>query len=339
MFECTLPNGELFKKIVAALSDLVEQGNFMVDSNMISFQGMDSSHVSLVALQLTESGFEAWRCDHDLCLGIQFASLNKILKCMTSKDSLSIQARDDGDIVNFIFESQDQKRFSNFELKLNDIDQEQLGIPDTVYASTVKMPSSEFQRICRDLAAIGDTVTISATKDGVKFSVTGDIGSGDMTIKGLLNAPSKTKTTKTEKGDANKNKSNKVKQEPGVTAGNDDETQMDEDHDEDEDMKGNDEEPSNANGEEEEAEEQPDNAPTGNVDDDGDLENAVIINLEESVTQTFSLRYLNNFTKATGLCDKVTLRMGADVPLEVEYKIGDFGSLRYYLAPKIDDED
>ena len=187
MFECTLPNGELFKKIIVALSDLVEQGNFMVDSNMISFQGMDSSHVSLVSLQLTESGFEGYRCDNDQCLGIQFSSLNKILKCMTSKDSLSIQHNDDGDIINFIFESNDQKRFSNFELKLNDIDQEQLGIPETEYATIIKMPSNEFQRICRDLSAIGDTVTISATKEGVKFSVNGDIGSGDMTIKGLIN--------------------------------------------------------------------------------------------------------------------------------------------------------
>lgn len=304
MFECTLTSGELFRKIVVALSDLVEQGNFMVDSNMISFQGMDSSHVSLVALQLTESGFEGYRCDHDQCLGIQFSALNKILKCMTSKDSLSIQARDDGDVVSFTFESPDNKRFSNFELKLNDIDQEQLGIPQTDYATTIKMPSAEFQRICRDLSAIGDTVTIAATKDGVKFSVNGDIGSGDMTLKGLINA-------------SNLKKEKKVKKETG---GNDDETQMDED--EDEDMNN-------------------DDVPVANIDDDDDenLENAVMITLEEMVTQTFSLRYLNNFTKATGLSDKVTLRMGAEVPLEVEYKIADFGSLRYYLAPKIDDDE
>eukprot|EP01084_Bolivina_argentea_P250462 419626_1 len=127
MFECTLPTGDLFKKIVSALSDLVEQGNFQVDSNMISFQGMDSSHVSLVNLQLLECGFEGYRCDEDQCLGIQFSALNKILKCMTSKDALSIQARDNGDIINFIFESSDNNRYSNFELKLNDIDQDQLG--------------------------------------------------------------------------------------------------------------------------------------------------------------------------------------------------------------------
>jgi len=290
MFECTLSSGELFKKIVSALSDLVEQGNFQVDSNAISFQGMDSSHVSLVSLSLTEGGFENYRCDSNQVLGIQFAALNKILKCMTSKDSLSIQAQDDGDLINFIFESQDQKRYSNFELKLNDIDAEQLGIPDTDYGTTVKMPSSEFQRICRDLAAIGDTVTISATKQGVQFAVDGDIGAGSMMIKGMV---------------AGAGASGKVKDEGG--------------DEEDEDMQMD--------------------VPTQNVDDDCDAEdNGVRIELEESVTQTFSLRYLNNFTKATGLSKEVVLRMGADVPLEVEYKIADFGSLRYYLAPKIDDD-
>jgi len=295
MFECTLASGELFKKIVMALSELVEQGNFQVDGNMISFQGMDSSHVSLVSLQLTESGFEQYRCDSDQCLGIQFSALSKILKCMTPKDSLSIQAQSDGDVVNFIFESMDQKRYSNFELKLNDIDQEQLGIPETEYETIIEMPSAEFQRICRDLAAIGDTVTISATKQGVKFSVNGDIGSGDMTIKGMMTN--------------NNNKGSKVKAEPNG---------MEEDDDDDMDV------------------------PSGNIDDDmEDGDNGVKINLTDSVQQTFSLRYLNNFTKATGLSNKVILRMGADVPLEVEYKIGDenFGNLRYYLAPKIDDDE
>jgi len=286
-----LASGELFRKIVSALSELVEQGNFQVDGNMISFQGMDSSHVSLVSLQLTESGFSQYRCDSDQCLGIQFAALSKILKCMTSKDSLSIQAQSDGDVVNFIFESMDQKRYSNFELKLNDIDQEQLGIPDTEYETIIEMPSAEFQRICRDLAAIGDTVTISATKQGVKFSVSGDIGSGDMTIKGMM----------TE----NNRKQMKVEEDG-----------MEQDDDEDM-MTGN------------------------NVDDDDDGNNGVKISLSDTVQQTFSLRYLNNFTKATGLSDKVILRMGTDVPLEVEYKIGDdnFGNLRYYLAPKIDDDE
>ena len=45
------------------------------------------------------------------------------------------------------------------------------------------MPASEFQRIMKDLSSIGDTVVISVTKDGVKFSTSGDIGSANVTVR------------------------------------------------------------------------------------------------------------------------------------------------------------
>lgn len=48
-------------------------------------------------------------------------------------------------------------RVSDFELKLMDIDSEHLGIPETEYKCSVKMPAGEFQRIMRDLATLGDT--------------------------------------------------------------------------------------------------------------------------------------------------------------------------------------
>ena len=40
------------------------------------------------------------------------------------------------------------------------------------------MPSAEFQRICRDLSQIGESVVICCTKEGVKFSASGDEGTG-----------------------------------------------------------------------------------------------------------------------------------------------------------------
>ena len=54
---------------------------------------------------------------------------------------------------------------------------------------------------------------------------------------------------------------------------------------------------------------------------------------------TFAMRYLNFFTKATPLSGTVTLSLSKDVPLVVEYKIAEYGYVRYYLAPKIDDEE
>ena len=68
-------------------------------------------------------------------------------------------------------------------MKLMDIDSEHLGIPETEYKATVRMSSSEFQRIIRDLSTMGDTCTIDATKEGIKFSTSGEGGSGNVTIK------------------------------------------------------------------------------------------------------------------------------------------------------------
>ncbi len=69
------------------------------------------------------------------------------------------------------------------QLNLMDIDAEHLGIPDTEYKCNIKMPSGEFQRIVRDVTTIGDTCVIQCTKEGVKFSVEGDLGQGSIMVR------------------------------------------------------------------------------------------------------------------------------------------------------------
>lgn len=64
-----------------------------------------------------------------------------------------------------------------------DIDQEHLGIPDTSYDAEVIMSSGEFQKICRDLTVLGESVKIEVTKEGVRFSAEGEIGAGSVFLK------------------------------------------------------------------------------------------------------------------------------------------------------------
>lgn len=86
-------------------------------------------------------------------------------------------------------------------MKLMDIDQEHLGIPDTQYDATITMSSGEFQRICRDLSALGESVKIEASKEGVRFSSEGEVGNGSVLLKqsaGRDGASSSKKTVKRE---------------------------------------------------------------------------------------------------------------------------------------------
>ena len=61
--------------------------------------------------------------------------------------------------------------------------------------------------------------------------------------------------------------------------------------------------------------------------------------VDDPVTSSFALRYLNIFNKASTLCPTVTLKLTADTPIVVEYKIENLGSVKYFLAPKINDEE
>jgi len=259
MFEARLVQGNLLKKVLESLKDLLNEATWDCTDTGIQLQAMDNSHVSLVSVTLRADGFDKFRCDRNLSMGMNLVSMSKILKCAANDDIITVKAQDQGDTVTFMFESPNQEKVSDYEMKLMNLDQEHLGIPETDYSAVIKMPSGEFQRVVRDLSQFGESVVICCTKEGVKFSAAGDIGTGNIKL-----------------------------------------------------------------------------AQTSNVDKE---EEAVIIEMQEPVTLTFACRYLNMFTKASCLASQVSLSMSPDVPLVVEYNIGEIGQVRYYLAPKIEDED
>ena len=62
------------------------------------------------------------------------------------------------------------------------MDAEHLDIPETDYDCLIRLPAVEFQRICRDLSQIGESVVIDCAKEGVSFAAQGDIGTGNVKL-------------------------------------------------------------------------------------------------------------------------------------------------------------
>ncbi|KAK6468486.1 proliferating cell nuclear antigen [Huso huso] len=187
MFEARLVQGSILKKVLEALKDLITEACWDISSSGISLQSMDSSHVSLVQLTLRSDGFDSYRCDRNLAMGVNLSSMSKILKCAGNEDIITLRAEDNADTLALVFETINQEKVSDYEMKLMDLDVEQLGIPEQEYSCVVKMPSGEFARICRDLSQIGDAVMISCAKDGVKFSASGELGTGNVKLSQTSN--------------------------------------------------------------------------------------------------------------------------------------------------------
>ncbi|XP_071551328.1 proliferating cell nuclear antigen [Panulirus ornatus] len=182
MFEARLVQGSLLKKVLDAIKDLLNEASWDCADSGIQLQAMDNAHVSLVSVNLRAEGFDKYRCDRNLIMGMDLTSMSKILKCASNDDIITMKAHDNADTVTFTFESPNQEKVSDYEMKLMNLDQEHLGIPETDYACVVKMPSGEFARICRDLSQFGETIKITCSKEGVKFSAAGDIGTANIKL-------------------------------------------------------------------------------------------------------------------------------------------------------------
>lgn len=58
--------------------------------------------------------------------------MTKIMKCAGNEDTLTMKAQDNADTVTFVFESKNQDRVSDYEMKLMNLDREYLGIPVSI---------------------------------------------------------------------------------------------------------------------------------------------------------------------------------------------------------------
>lgn len=143
---------------------------------------MDSSHVALVSLNLTVDGFEKFRADTNMVLGVSIANLAKVMRLADNNDSITLQADQDASHLKIIFENPKTERTTEFNLNLITIDSEHLAIPETEYSSVVSINSGEFSKICRELYSLSETVTVVTTPDYVQFSVEGEVGTGSVRL-------------------------------------------------------------------------------------------------------------------------------------------------------------
>ena len=152
----------------------------------MTMQAMDDSHVSLFLLTFPPASLEHFRCTSEFTIGLNFKSLLKMLKCAHKNDIVTLQynpsATKTSSELLILIESAEGSRLSDFSLKLIDIDEDTLMVPDVEFGAKVTLPMFMLQRVVRDFFSMADTMLISVGKHGLKCSFSGDDGSGCVTM-------------------------------------------------------------------------------------------------------------------------------------------------------------
>lgn len=104
MFEARLAQSAILKKVLEAVKDLLTEATFGCSDSGIQVQAMDNADVSLVSLSLRSDGFDKFRCNRNLSMGMNIRTMTKILRCAGSEDTVALRAWDNPDNIIFIFE-------------------------------------------------------------------------------------------------------------------------------------------------------------------------------------------------------------------------------------------
>ena len=146
-----------------ALKEVLTDVNIHFDSTGIKIMSMDGSKVALVHLKLDADKFEDYYCKTPETIGVNVLSLFKLLKTIGNTDIVTLYIeKDDKHKLGIRIENKEKSIVSNSKLKLLDLDEDLLTIPDVEFDSVITMPCVDFQKYCRDLSTISDLVTISS---------------------------------------------------------------------------------------------------------------------------------------------------------------------------------
>jgi proliferating cell nuclear antigen len=239
--------GTAIRNIFEVLKDIINDVNLYFDDNGIAIITLDMARASLIHLHLDAENFEEYRCPTKIVAGLNMFNMYKLLKSVGTNDIVDFSI-DTPEFICINIQNQVKKSVTHFDLKLLDINEDILVLPEISMDVTTTLPSADFQRICRDMGNIASDIEIFRDGTSLNLECKGDFANQ----KTVVDCPE---------------------------------------------------------------------------------------SIDQRIGNTFSLKYLNLFTKATGMSSSVQILQNSsssDMPIVLRYSIANLGEIKFYLAPKTD---
>ena len=169
-----------FRTLMTALKDILLETNITFKKDGIRIINMDKSHTMLAHLFLGAENFEHYECKKEkIVIGVNMFHLFKLINSIDNDDTLTIYIEEDDyydGIVSFLglkFENGDIKQCKTQKLRLIEPDTDEFEEPDVHFSSVINLPSSDFQKIIRDLSNISERLEIKSVGNELIFKCQG----------------------------------------------------------------------------------------------------------------------------------------------------------------------
>jgi len=166
-----------------ALKDILTDVNLQITQEGLKIISMDGSKVAVINLKLHATKFEIYKCEKNINAGINMSSLHKIIKSIKNNDTIEFYINNNEPSKLFIQVINKEKKTTILTaLKLLDIDEDILEIPNIEFDSVITMPSNDFQSYIRELSIITNKVKITTINSNFTLEGEGDFAETKITV-------------------------------------------------------------------------------------------------------------------------------------------------------------
>lgn len=176
-----------FRILMTALKDILLETNITFQPDGMRIINMDKSHTILAHLILEAGNFEYYNCKQEkIIIGVNMFHLFKLINSIDNDDTLTISIENEDYIDGIVshltlkFENGEIKQTKTQKLKLIEPEPEELTCPDVKFSSIITLPSTDFQKIIRDLSCISDKLEIKSVGNELMFKCEGQFASAEI---------------------------------------------------------------------------------------------------------------------------------------------------------------
>ena len=172
------------RNMITAIKDILTDATITFTKEGMKIINFDKTPTILVNVTLNSHKFEQYNCDPEkIIVCTNTLHLFKVISTMSNDDTLSmyIDKTDYHDgVVSHLglqYDNGNIKQCYCQKLRLIDPDMEELVVPDVEYSTIINLPTTDFQKIIRDLNGISDRIEIKSVGNDLIFSCEGNFAS------------------------------------------------------------------------------------------------------------------------------------------------------------------
>jgi len=175
ILELKTVQSSIFRILIEALKEILPDTNIEFNAKGLKIITMDISHTVLVHSRLDAQQFEFYYCQDKLVVGLNMLNFFKLIKGINNNETLTLFIeKNDPCRLGIKIENGEKNTITTFKLNLLDLDEEEIAVPPVKFSSVINIPSSDFQKICRDMNNLSNLIEIRSIGNKLIFTCQGD---------------------------------------------------------------------------------------------------------------------------------------------------------------------